>query len=216
LIEYSGLKISWLGHDGFLIEGRKILCIDPFKIEKGMVSDLVLVSHSHFDHLSLDDIKKVISTDTIVIAPKDCEPKLNNLKIKEVKIIGVGESLEVIGAMVKAVPAYNINKFSSPGIPFHSEDFGGLGYIIEIDGVKIYHAGDTDLIPEMEDINVDIVFLPVSGTYVMTPEEAAQVTRKIRAKLAIPMHYGTLIGNMSDAEKFKDLAEYRVEILDKE
>lgn len=216
MIEYSGLKISWLGHNCFRIEGDVAVYTDPFKIKGGKPADLILISHSHSDHLSPDDVRKVVSGDSIAVAPRDCEAGLEKLGLKDVKTVAEGESLEVLGVSVKAVPAYNVNKFRSPGVPFHPRQSEGVGYVFKMGGVTIYHTGDTDFIPEMEGLNIDVMLIPVSGTFVMTAEEAAQATERIEPRLAIPMHYGTIVGSRSDAEKFSGLAECKVEILDRE
>jgi len=106
-----------------------------------------------------------------------------------------------------------LNKFREPGKPFHPKEDGKIGFILSVKGVRIYHAGDTDPIPEMKNFKTDIALLPVSGTYVMTPEEAGEAARMIKPKLAIPMHYGTIVGSENDAERFKQLATCPVQIL---
>jgi len=197
LFEYQGVKISWLGHDSFRIKNGKIVIIDPFKIRPiSDKADILLISHEHFDHLSLDDIKKVSSDKTTVVTIPACKKELSSLKVKEVKAVKPGDKVVLGDVTLEAVPAYNLNKFR--------------------EGVRIYHAGDTDPIPEMKSFKTDIALLPVSGTYVMTPEEAGEATRMIKPKLAIPMHYGTIVGSESDAERFKQLAACPVQILKSE
>jgi len=214
LFEYQGVKISWLGHDSFRITNGKVVMIDPFKIrpipEK---ADILLISHEHFDHLSLDDIKKVSSDKTTIITIPACKKELSSLKVKEVKAVKPGDKVALGDITVEAVPAYNLNKFREPGKPFHPKEDGKVGFILSTKGVRIYHAGDTDPIPEMKSFKTDIALLPVSGTYVMTPEEAAEAARMIKPKLAIPMHYGTIVGSENDAERFKQLAPCPVQIL---
>jgi L-ascorbate metabolism protein UlaG (beta-lactamase superfamily) len=131
-------------------------------------------------------------------------------------IIKPGETKEVRGVTVQAVPAYNINKFRSPGQVFHPKEEGRVGYVIKVKGVTIYHAGDTDAIPEVKGLNVDIALLPVSGTYVMTAEEAIELANTMKPKVAIPMHYGAIVGSEADAKRFKEGVKGRVEILQKE
>jgi L-ascorbate metabolism protein UlaG (beta-lactamase superfamily) len=115
---------------------------------------------------------------------------------------------------IEAVPAYNVNKFREPGKAFHPKGESRLGFVVEMDGTTVYHAADSDLIPEMQHIKCDIALLPVSGTYVMTAEEAAQAVAAIKPKIAVPMHYGAIVGSSSDAEKFKSLVkDCQVEIL---
>jgi len=213
VFEYKGVKISWLGHDCFKIKNNKTIYIDPFNIKDEEKADLIFVTHEHYDHCSLKDIKKISTSKTIVVAPESCKTQLSGMKIKFIK---PGDKIVVDEIEVEAVPAYNINKFRAPGEVFHPKEEEKVGYIINFSGVKIYHAGDTDLIQEMKNIQVDIALLPVSGTYVMTAEEAAEATKIIKAEIAIPMHYGSIVGSEKDAEKFKKLAACKVEILKKE
>src|SRR5437867_6518918 len=144
MFEYKGIKIIWLGHDGFLIKGSKTICFDPFQIERSDKADLLLISHEHHDHCSIDDIKKVISPDTTIIASMQAAPQLSKLHVKEIKPIRPGQKIVHEGITVEAIPAYNVNKFRSPGTPFHPKQDEKVGYIVTIDGVKFYHAGDTD------------------------------------------------------------------------
>jgi L-ascorbate metabolism protein UlaG (beta-lactamase superfamily) len=188
--------------------------IDPFKIRPiPDKADLLLISHEHFDHLSLDDIKKVASEKTTIITIPAVKKELSGVRVKEIKTVKPGDKLAVGDVTIEAVPAYNLNKFREPGKPFHPKEDGKVGFIVSVKGVRVYHAGDTDPIPEMKTIKTDIALLPVSGTYVMTAEEAAEATKMIKPKLVIPMHYGAIVGSESDAEKFKQLANCQVEIL---
>ena len=214
MFEYQGVKISWLGHDSFRIKNGKTIIIDPFKIRPlADKADVLLISHEHFDHLSLDDIKKVSSEKTTVVTTPACKKELSSLKVKDVKVVKPGDKVVLGDVSLEVVPAYNLNKFREPGKPFHPKEDGKIGFILSVKGVRIYHAGDTDPIPEMKSFKTDIALLPVSGTYVMTPEEAGEATRMIKPKLAIPMHYGTIVGSESDAERFKQLANCPVQIL---
>jgi len=206
-----GLDIQLLGHSSVRISDKRIIYIDPFEISEGThvpKADIILITHAHYDHCSIKDIEKIKKQDSIAVTVADCQSKLANLGFKDVRLVEPGSKLEVNGIKIEAVPAYNTNK------QFHPKENQWVGFIIEVDGVKIYHAGDTDLIPEMKTIDVDIAFLPVSGTYVMNAAEAAQATRTFsRCKVAIPMHYGSIVGNGSDAENFKNSAGCEVRIL---
>ena len=118
-----------------------------------------------------------------------------------------GDRLSVKGLEVEAVPAYNLNK------DFHPKDAGMLGFVVNIGGVRLYHAGDTDFIPEMKGIKTDVALLPVSGTYVMTADEAVEAALTIKPKVAIPMHYGAIVGDKNDAEHFRDQLAGRIEVV---
>src|SRR5271157_866440 len=200
MYEYKGVKITWLGHDGFRIQNGQTIYVDPFKIEGGgRKADVVLISHEHFDHLSVEDLTKIIGPNTIVIAHHQSKDELSKLKPKEIKIMKPGDKIKVGGLEVEAVPAYNVNKFREPGKVFHPKEDGKLGFVLTVNGVRIYFAGDTDFIPEMKSIICDIALLPVSGTYVMTAEEAAKAAEVIKTKIVVPMHYAAIVGSDSDA-----------------
>src|SRR5947199_1024660 len=214
MLEYQGLKITWLGHDSFKIKDGKTVIIDPFKIRlSSEKADILLITHEHFDHLSADDIKKVANDKTIAVAPPACKNELSKLKLGGVEYVHPGDKVTLEGISIEAVPAYNLNKFREPGKVFHPKEDGKVGYIVGMKGVRVYHSGDTDAIPEMKGFKADLALLPVSGTYVMTFEEAAQAVKMIGPKAAIPMHYGVIVGSESDAEKFKQIAHCPVHIL---
>ncbi|MGI0091850.1 MAG: MBL fold metallo-hydrolase [Nitrososphaerales archaeon] len=218
MYNYKGVKITWLGHDGFKIEdGSETLVIDPFKLSHDARADYVLISHEHFDHCNSEDLKKVLKTDTIVVAIPSCRDELAKAAAKQIKTVKPGDRVNVGGFEVRAVPAYNTNKYMEPGKHFHPKQDQKVGYMLKTrSGVTIYHTGDSDVIPEMEDLKPDIALLPVSGTYVMTADEAAEAVSKIKPKIAIPMHYGAIVGSEQDAEKFKRQAKCEVQILAKE
>lgn len=217
MYEYRGVKLSWLGHDGFRIQNGKVIYIDPFKIgDGGPKADIVLVSHEHFDHLSIEDLKKIVTPNTIVIAHAQSAGELSKLKVKETKIVKPGDKVTLGEITIQAVPAYNLNKGPEPGKVFHPKEDGKLGFIVTVKGVRIYHAADSDHIPEMKGLNPDIALLPVSGTYVMTPQEAAEAAASVNPKVAIPMHYDAIVGTRNDAETFRKLVKCEVKILEKE
>jgi L-ascorbate metabolism protein UlaG (beta-lactamase superfamily) len=198
-------SIEWLGHASFKIGGETVVYLDPFRIKRDEEADIILISHSHFDHFSLDDIKKVQKPETQILLTGDCTPKPEG----RITLVKPGDKLRIKGLEIEAVPAYNTNK------PFHPKEKGWVGYLLTIDGEKIYFAGDTDRIPEMKEIKADIGLLPVSGTYVMTAEEAAEAALDLELKIAIPMHYGKpgLVGTVNDADKFKGYLQGRVEVV---
>jgi L-ascorbate metabolism protein UlaG (beta-lactamase superfamily) len=195
-------KIHWLGHDSFRVDGNKTVYFDPFQIEQGPRADLILISHDHFDHCSPEDVDKIRKEDTVIITEKNSAEKLKG----DVRILNPGEKTEVEGVKIEAVPAYNTDK------DFHPRKNGWLGFIVDMDGVKLYHAGDTDFIPEMKGLSVDIAFLPVSGTYVMTAEQAVAAAQAIRPKIAIPMHYGAIVGEERDAVSFQSALAGTVQV----
>ena len=218
MYNHKGVKISWLGHDGFKIEdGSESLVIDPFQLSRDAKADFLLISHEHFDHCNADDLKKVIKPTTVVVAPASCKEELAKASPKEVKTVKPGDNLKLGSFKVKAKPAYNTNKYNEQGKHFHPKQAGMVGYVVSTNsGVSIYHTGDSDLIPEMENLQPDIALLPVSGTYVMTADEAIEAASKIKPKVAIPMHYGAIVGSAADAEKFKSKVKCEVQILAKE
>jgi L-ascorbate metabolism protein UlaG (beta-lactamase superfamily) len=225
MLNYRGVKFQWTGHDGFKLAASTkkdgsgsnniVVYIDPYKLEKGIGkndADVVLISHNHFDHLSMDDLKKVVKKDTVIVAAAECAEQLEPMGL-EVKDVSPGDRVTVKGVEVGAVPAYNTNK------SFHPKADGKVGFVVTLGGLRIYHAGDTDEIPEMEQVRPDVALVPVSGTYVMTADEAARaVNEKIKPKmLAVPMHYASIVGSEKDAERFKQLVKVcPVEIIKKD
>ncbi len=211
---YGKVKVRWLGHDGFVLEGSSTVIVDPFKAQGDHKADLLLISHEHFDHLSPDDIKRFTQSSTKVIAPTLCKEALSQLGL-DVTYVGANSKTEIDGVVVETIPAYNLNKFRSPGHVFHPKEDGRVGFIITLDGSRFYHAGDTDTIPEMKSVDVDVAFLPVSGTYVMTAEEAVEAAKMMKAKVVVPMHFGTIVGSKADAERFRKLSKSETKIMDK-
>jgi L-ascorbate metabolism protein UlaG (beta-lactamase superfamily) len=187
-------NIHWLGHDTFKITGEKTIYTDPYEIKKKDTADIILITHDHFDHCSPGDVKKIQGPDTIIVTTKDCAKKLSG----NIRTVKPGDTITVDGITIEAVPAYNTNK------QFHTKVQGWVGFIFTVDGQRIYLAGDTDHIPEMKDFRADIALLPVSGTYVMTADEAVQAAIDINPEIAIPMHYGAIVGDKSDAERFAE------------
>ena len=216
MFEYNGVKLTWLGHDAFRIEDGQVIYIDPFEIKEGAKADLVLISHEHDDHCSIADLKKVVTSNTVLVAHAQSKNALSKLQAKEIKIVKPGDRLTLGSVTVEAVPAYNTNKFREPGKFFHPKEDGKLGFIVTVKGVRIYHAADTDHISEMKNMAPDVALLPVSGTYVMTAKEASEAAASIKPKIAIPMHYASIVGSVKDAEEFKKLAKCEVKILENE
>jgi len=202
--------IHWLGHDSFRIDGDGVVIyIDPYKLKGGPKADLILITHDHSDHASPADVAMLQKPDTAIVTIRAAAAKLSG----QIQTVGPGDELTVKGVRIKAVPAYNLNKFSRPGVPFHPREAGHVGYLVTVKGVRIYHAGDSDFIPEMKGLAPDVALLPVSGIYVMTAEEAIEAAAAINPKVAVPMHVGEGIGSLADAERFKTKATVPVFVL---
>ncbi len=205
-------KLHWLGHDSFRLEGPPVIYFDPWKLRgRQPVADLVLVSHEHHDHCSPEDVKKVSGPDTVVVAAAKAAEQLPGARV-----VRPGDRLTVGGVEIEAVRAYNVNKFRSPGVPFHPKEAEHVGFVVTVGGVRVYHTGDTDQIPEMADLACDVALLPVSGTYVMTVEEAAEAARTLQPQIVVPMHYGSGIGTADDGQRFTELYDGDVVLLDAE
>jgi len=203
------LEIKWLGHAGFEFKNNKTIYIDPFQIKTEDKADVILLTHSHYDHCSINDIRKIIKEDTMIITVPDCQSKIAPIadRVKNITLVKPGDKLKISALDLEVVPAYNIGKM------FHPKEQEWVGFILTLNDLRIYYAGDTDLIPEMDDIKADVALLPVGGSYTMNAEEAAEACKKINPRIAIPMHYGSVVGSNSDAEKFKELCNAEVKIL---
>ena len=210
---YRSIDIRWLGHSSFYIKNAigKIIYIDPFKFlgeaEDLEKADFIFITHSHYDHCSIEDIRKIAKNGTIIIAPADVSSKFSHIDAKvDLKIADPETRMQFDDAGIRfwCIPAYNINK------SFHSREEDWVGYIIDFSGVLVYHAGDTDNIPEMKKLstaNIDIALLPIGGTYTMNAGEAAKAASVIKPKLAVPMHFGKIerTGDKNEARVFAKL-----------
>jgi L-ascorbate metabolism protein UlaG (beta-lactamase superfamily) len=209
--------VAWFGHSGFrLSAGAKTIDIEPYRVPAGArKADLILITHGHYDHFSPQDVERLSKPSTEVIAPAAVAERLNG----RVRSIAAGEEIEpehVRGVSVHAVAAYNTSKRDKEGRVFHPREAGGVGYDVNVRGERLYHAGDTDVIPEMDQVTgVDVALLPVSGTYVMTAGEAAEAARRIQPRLAVPMHWGEHLGTRDDALAFARQAPVEVTIMEK-
>ena len=207
--------VEWLGHSGFRVTvGRQRVYIDPYRVSPDAPkADLILLTHGHYDLFSPQDVERLSTAETEVIAPAPVAERLGG----RVHSIAPGEEIEpelVRWVAVRALHAYNTSKRGSGGEVFHPRAAGGVGYDLNVRGERLYHAGDTDVIPEMDSVHgVDVALLPVSGTYVMTASEAAEAARRIQPRMAVPMHWGENLGTREDALAFSREAPAEVEVV---
>jgi L-ascorbate metabolism protein UlaG (beta-lactamase superfamily) len=216
------VKLNWLGHSGFLIKNSKVIYIDPYNIKAGMEkADIIFITHSHYDHCSVADIEKIIQEGTKIIMTADCQSKITRFNVPiKMQIVELGQEIDLGEIKVSVLPAYNTDK------NFHPKDEAWVGYLIKINNILIYHAGDSDFIPEMQKLTgykqsgkEFVALIPVGGRFTMNAEEAFEAVKLIKPTLAIPMHYGSIVGTIEDAREFKELCEennIRCEILEKE
>ena len=192
-------NIEVLYHSSIRISNNKVIYIDPFKIDKNYNdADIVFITHDHFDHYSEEDIDKVINENTTIIIPKELLTKILRKGINKNAVITVESNKEymVQGIKFETIPAYNTNK------TFHPKENDWVGYIITLDGIRYYIAGDTDITEENRKVKCDVAFVPVGGTYTMDFKEAAQLINEIQPKIAVPIHYGSVVGTKQDATDF--------------
>ncbi len=218
---YKDFFITALGHDGFRVENDSLklsFAFDPYDIVgEHKPVDFVFVSHPHFDHCDISSIRKLLGPKSRVIAPQCCADELQ--PFADQLDLFVGPDKVVSNKLTYwAIPAYNIDKFRTPTEVFHPRELGGIGFVVEIPingskNIRFYHAGDTDLVPEMEEVKkIDVAFLPISGTFVMTLEEALKAAELIEADLTIPMHYGKLLGSTAEAQRFANLLKEKLSV----
>ena len=193
---YNGIEITPFGHATVMVKGSKRVYFDPFILPKDPEkADIIFISHSHYDHCSPEHVAMISDANTHIFAPSDC---LSKLQGKNLHPVSAGRSFSHEDILIKAVPAYNLEK------PFHPRG-AGVGFVVSFDNVSFYHAGDTDLIPEMSALKVDVAFLPIGGTYTMDVSEAAKAALAIGPKLVIPIHYDHIEGTSADPSELKAL-----------
>ena len=200
-------NIEVLYHSSIRINKEKTIYIDPFKIDRNYNdADIIFITHDHYDHYSEEDIDKVINENTVIVIPEELLTKVLKKGINKNAIITVepNQKYMVQGIKFETVPAYNTNK------TFHPKENGWVGYVIEINGIKYYIAGDTDITEENKKVKGDVAFVPVGGTYTMDFKEAAQLVNQIQPKVAVPIHYGSVVGTKQDAEEFIKLLHTNV------
>jgi L-ascorbate metabolism protein UlaG (beta-lactamase superfamily) len=200
--------ITWLRHASFRIEAPGcVIYVDPWKLRaKSTPADLILITHEHHDHFSPKDLDKIRTPETTIVSIAAVTSKLSG----DLHTVKAGDRLTVKGIDIEVVPAYNMDKH------FHPQSKGGVGYILTVGGRRIYHAGDTDAIPEMSAIKADVALVPVSGTFTMNASEAASVVNKMQPAIAVPMHWGDAIGKRDDALAFREKCKVPVRIMEAE
>ena len=201
-------NIEVLCHSSIKINKGKVIYIDPFKINKDYKdADIIFITHDHYDHYSEEDIDKIKKENTIIVAPEELITKLLNKGFQKDCIITVkpNKKYQVEGIEFETIPAYNINK------QFHPKENEWVGYIIKLNGIKYYIAGDTDITEENKKVKCDVAFVPVGGTYTMDAKEAATLVNEIKPKIAVPIHYGSIVGTKEDAINFSKLLNINTE-----
>lgn len=202
------IELKWLGHSGFLIRNHRIIYIDPYNIKPDLdKADIILITHSHYDHCSIADIKNIVKKGTKILVTADSQSKITRMDVPiDIQIVEPNQELNFGELKISTLPAYNLDK------QYHPKEEGWVGYVIKMNDVIIYHAGDTDLIPEMQKLTGHnqqdkkfIALLPIGGKFTMNAEEAAEAAKLIKPSLAIPIHYGTIIGDNKDAQEFVKL-----------
>lgn len=203
------IEVEWLGHAGFKLKNEAVVYLDPYLLPSDPEkADIILISHDHYDHCDSDKVRQLTKEGTVIVTTSACAAKLEG----DIKVVNGGDEVTVKNIAIKAVPAYNIGK------PYHSRG-SGVGYVFRLGGKNVYYGGDTDHIPEMEELGeIDIALLPIGGTYTMDVNEAAEAAGVIKPKVVIPMHYNYVSGTGVDTEEFKELVaeedpQIKVEIL---
>lgn len=201
-------KITVNTQSSIRIGSEKIIYFDPFKISSAANdADIIFITHEHYDHFSPEDIEKVQKSDTVFVAPKSMEAALKKHGYSNLTLLAPGEKTAVRDIPVEAIPAYNLMK------PFHTKKNGWLGYVITVEGQRIYVAGDTDATPEAQSVSCDIALIPIGGTFTMNPGKAAAFINELRPKTVIPTHYGSIVGSAEDGEAFQKLVQPEIEVV---
>lgn len=193
----EGVKV--LGHSSVKMKKDKVIYIDPYQITQNYNdADVIFITHSHYDHFSEEDIEKVKKDNTIFVVTNDIFDKLieDGYNSNNIIVVEPNQKYETLGIKFETVASYNINK------PFHPKENNWVGYVIEINGERYYIAGDTDVTEEDKNVKCDMAFVPVGGTYTMTHKEAADLVNILKPKIAVPIHYGSVVGAKEDADMF--------------
>lgn len=204
-MKIGDIELKWFGHSGFMVKNGKVIYIDPYKIKSGSEkADMILITHSHYDHCSVSDMQQIIKEGTKIILTADSQSKITRFNVPiDIQIVEPNQELAFGDIKISTFPAYNVDK------SFHPKEEGWVGYLIKINDAIIYFAGDTDLIPEMQKLTgynqpdkKFVAMLPVGGKFTMNAEEAAEAAKLIKPSLTIPIHYGAIVGSIEDANEF--------------
>jgi len=208
VFKVNGVGLEWLGHASFKIKAYgKTIYIDPYNIHSSDYANIILITHPHYDHCSIADLLKISKDNTIVICPAECQSSVTKINRNiDLKIVEPKDKIVIENIKIYVTYAYNIAKM------FHPKSEKWCGYIIELGDVIIYHSGDTDIIPEMNELkefvkktDKFIALLPIGGKFTMDVGDAVKAAKLIKPALAIPMHFGSIIGSIEDAKKFCNL-----------
>ncbi len=190
-------------HSSVLINDS--IYIDPLNITKNVMVQYVFITHPHWDHFSIKDINKIITKNTQIICPLSMKDEINNIFDNPITFVQPNQQYTIDGLKFSTIPSYNLDK------QFHLKQYNWVGYILDINGVSVTIAGDTDLTPELKKVKTDILLLPIGGTFTMDYKQAAQAVNIIKPKKVIPVHYGEVVGNAKMAQKFKQLINKDIE-----
>ena len=202
-------NIEVLCHSCIKFNKGEVIYFDPFKIEKNYNdADAIFITHDHYDHYSEENIDKVVKKGTIIVAPEDLLTKLlkKGFERDNMVLVTPNQKYTVKGIEFQTIPAYNVNK------QFHPKANEWVGYVLKIDGVTYYIAGDTDITEENKKVKCDVAFVPVGGTFTMDYKEAAELINEIKPKIAVPTHYGSIVGEKSDGVSFSKLVSPEIEV----
>lgn len=204
-MKFGEIEIKWLGHAGFLIENHRVIYIDPYMIKEGLPkADIIFITHGHYDHCSVEDIKKIVQEGTKIFVTADAQSKVARFDVPiKIEVVEPNQEIDFGDLRVSTVPSYNIDKH------FHPKDEGWVGYVIKMNDCIIYHTGDSDIIPEMQKLTgykqqgkKFIALVSVGGRFTMSAEEALEAVKIIKPDVAVPMHWGNIVGSEEDAKEF--------------
>lgn len=195
-------RFTWFKQAAYRWDGDgATVYIDPWGVPEGAPeADAIFLTHAHDDHFRPEEIQRLQKSETQIVAPRDIAAELSG----NVEAVAPGDTVEAAGVKAQAVPAYNIVE---ERLDMHPKSNGWVGYVLQLGDASYYHAGDTDHLPELESLDTQVAFVPVGGTYTMDASEAAGLVRAMSPQLAIPMHYGYVVGTPADAERFRAEAD---------